>query len=794
MPVLQLYPAAQNPRSPESILPAPDGLRWKETASGRMETEWPADSRPETLRTFVEKAEEHGWSVAAETGRFPVLDMSCAACAMGVTSILEAMPGILRARVNYASATLSVRYLPAWVQPADMKLALQQAGYDLLIPEGGNMREKLSKEKAKRYISLINKAFVSGILSIPIVLLGMFFMHAPGASYWMWALSTPVIFWAGSGFFRRALKSRKPGMDALVALSTGVAYLFSVLFVLFPDFWKSRGLTPHVYFESAAVVITFLLLGKVLEEKARQRSSDAIRRLQDLRPEMAERMLENGELERISVDEVLEGDILRVKPGMSVPADGSVVSGTSRVDERMLTGEPHSRLKSTGDLVFAGTMNESGSFDMLAEKVGENTKLGRIIRLVEEAQGSQAPIQSLADKISAIFVPVVTGIALISWILWWTFGGADGFFEGLNAFVTVLVIACPCALGLATPTALIVGLGAGAVKGMLIRDARALETAARVDVVVMDKTGTLTEGKPEVLVTSEFSQEDLEAIYALEMRSEHPLAHAIIQFTGPAGEIVPSEFAAHTGRGISGSVNGSMYFIGSRRWMEELGLETNPALMNAGLIQEPEGRTVVWIGKEKQVLGWMAIGDRIREDAADCVKALHNNGIQIHMLTGDRAPVARAVANKLKIQHVKAGVLPEDKLSYIRELQAEGHKVAMVGDGINDGAALAAADLGLAMGKGSDIAMESADITLINNQLSGVSEAMRLSSQTLQTIRQNLFWAFIYNVTGIPIAAGLLQPITGFRMDPMYAGAAMALSSLSVLVNSLRLGWKLRRN
>lgn len=746
----------------------------------------------EQLRAMVSYGHDLGWTVAARSLKFQVLEMACAACAASVTSALLALPGVLKARLNYASATVVVSFLETWIEPEALRKAVQAAGYDLVIQSAGAAPGQMAQKQQEERKILGRKALVAGLLSIPLVVLGMGFMEEPWVPYLLWVLSTPIIGWAGQDFFIRAIRQAKHGqltMDTLVTLSTSLAYLFSVFNTLFPAYWHSRGVHPHVYFESAAVVLTFLLLGKWLEEKAKARTTDAIGKLISLRPPFALRKLEDGSLEETPLEEILPGDVLRVLPGQVIPIDGDVVLGESEVEEQLLTGEVMPVHKEKGHQVFAGTANLMGSLDVEVTKVGEETLLGKIIQLVEEAQGSKAPIQTMADRISSIFVPVVMGIGLFTWLVWWMLGGVHGFYEGLHAWVTILVVACPCALGLATPTALMVGMGLGAARGLLIRDAAALERAAKLQVVVLDKTGTLTEGKPKVMSTSSMDASTAVAVKSLESHSEHPLAQAVVQFFSQESVVPVTAFKAIPGMGIQGEINGLAWRIGTLDALLGPPDHWEAALAAEVRAEMEKGHTVFGILAGDTWKGWMALGDRIKPSALGAVQKLQNMGIAVHMLTGDRRLTAKAVADQVHIDHVKAEVLPEDKVAYIQALQAEGKVVAMVGDGMNDGAALARADVGMSMGKASEVALETAGITLTSNDLMGIPEVIALSKMTLKAIRQNLFWAFLYNVLSIPLAAGVLYPFFGFRMDPMWAGAAMALSSVSVVANSLRLNF-----
>jgi Cu2+-exporting ATPase len=635
----------------------------------------------------------------------------------------------------------------------------------------------------------------AALLSLPVVIIGMFFMNIRYANEIMWVLSTPVLLFFGKDFYVNAWKQakhRKANMDTLVALSTGVAYSFSVFNTLFPGFWHERGLHAHVYFEAAAVIIAFILLGKLLEEKARGNTSSALKKLIGLQPKTVTVIRENETHTQIPVEEVKKGDVILVKPGEKIAVDGKVTSGSSYVDESMLSGEPVPVLKQENEKVFAGTINQKGSFRFRAEKVGAETMLAQIIQMVQDAQGSKAPVQKLVDKIAGIFVPVVIAIAVLAFITWLILGGENGFTHGLLAMVTVLVIACPCALGLATPTAIMVGVGKGAEKGILIKDAESLELAKKVNAVVLDKTGTITEGKPEVagILWLENDNRTKQILFSIEKQSEHPLAEAVTNYFGEMATVTVDHFESITGKGAKANVEGKTYRVGNQNLLEENRIQIDGRLSEAAAKWSDESKTVIWLADENKALAVVAISDRIKETSAEAVHRLQKSGIKVYMVTGDNEATAKAIAAQAGIIHFKAGVLPEQKAAFVKQLQNEGKIVAMVGDGINDSTALAQANVGIAMGKGSDIAMDVAAMTIISSDLNKIPTAIKLSKQTVAAIRQNLFWAFIYNVIGIPVAAGILFPFNGFLLNPMIAGAAMALSSVSVVSNSLRLKWK----
>lgn len=725
------------------------------------------------------------------TQTFPVLDMSCAACATRVEKTLNRQPGVYHAQVNYAAATATVEYNPQECTPETLKDAIQNAGYDLVI-ETNAQKEKIAEDAhSRKYRQLKQRTIFSLMLSVPVAIIGMCFMDWTYANYVMWILSTPVVFWLGRDFYRNAwkqLKHRTSNMDTLVAVSTGIAYTFSLFNLFWPEFWLSRGIHPHVYFEAASVIISFILLGRLLEEKAKGNTSEAIKKLMGLQPATVTILTPEGQLKEIPVEQVQQGQRLVVKPGNRIAVDGTVYEGSSYVDESMLTGEPLPTEKIPGAKVYAGTINQKGSFSFIADKVESETVLAHIIRMVQDAQGSKAPVQQLVDRIAAIFVPTILSIAVLSFLVWIWLDSSNGFTHGLLAAVTVTIIACPCALGLATPTAIMVGIGKGAENGILIKDAESLETARKVNAIVLDKTGTLTEGHPTVTdISDPLLQSPLgDVLFTLESASEHPLAQAIVQHQ--TRQILPmEEFESLTGLGVRGKINGTYYYAGNRRLLETHHLTVSPALTEEAARLSQEAKTVIWLADSQQALGLVAIADRIKPTSREAVRQLQEMGISTYMLTGDNPETAQRIAAQCGITHFQAEVLPQQKAQFIKDLQKEGKIVAMVGDGINDSAALAQADLSIAMGKGSDIAMDVAKMTLISSDLNKITDAIRLSQATVRTIRENLFWAFIYNLIGIPLAAGILYPINGFLLNPMIAGAAMAMSSVSVVSNSLRL-------
>jgi Cu2+-exporting ATPase len=726
---------------------------------------------------------------------FPVLEMSCAACAVSVESILKSTEGVKDAAVNYANKTAMIEYDSKATNRTDLKNAVQAIGYDLVV-DAEDPEAVQEESQHKFYKQLKSRTTWSAALTIPVVIIGMFWMNLPYGNYISMILAAPVVFFFGRNFFANAWKQAKHGsanMDTLVALSTGIAFLFSAFNTFYPEFWHARGIHPHVYYEAAAVVITFISLGKLLEEKAKSNTSSAIKKLMGLQPKTVNIVID-GTVKEIAIASAKAGDQIMVRPGEKIPVDGVVTSGSSYVDESTITGEPLPVEKIAGQKVYAGTINQKGSFQFEALKIGSDTVLGQIIKMVQQAQGSKAPVQKLVDKIAGIFVPIVIGIAILTFITWMLAGGGNAFSHALLTSVTVLVIACPCALGLATPTAIMVGVGKGAENNILIKDAESLERAHQVNAIILDKTGTITEGKPVVtdFVWSDEeknNQQYKEILYTLESQSEHPLADAVVSKLKGQGifGININDFQSLTGRGVKALINGKNFYVGNRKLVDENHLNLSEMILTAASRFQSEAKTVVYFTDDKQVLAIIAIADKIKTTSKAAIKSLYEKGIDIYMVTGDNKQTARAVAEQVGLKKYKAETLPADKAAFIKLLQKDGKVVAMVGDGINDSHALAQADVSIAMGKGSDIAMDVAKMTLITSDLQAIPKALNLSTKTVRGIRQNLFWAFVYNVIGIPLAAGVLYPINGFLLDPMIAGAAMALSSVSVVANSLRL-------
>ncbi len=730
--------------------------------------------------------------------------MSCTACANSIQTTLGHLQGVESANVNFASERVIIKYDPEKVELEEMMKAVDHIGYKLVETDELTFEEEDAREKKKLRRMQFN-ALMSLSFSVPIVIIAMIFHDIPYANWIMLVLSLPVLGWFGKDFFIIAVKRARhfsSNMDTLVALGTGVAFLFSAFNTIFPEFLMSRGIHPHVYYEAAAVIIAFISLGRFLEEKAKTRTSASIKKLLNLGAKTAH-VIRNGVEKEVLISKVRIGDTMIIRPGEKIPTDGIVTEGSGYVDESMITGESVPVDKKKGDRVIGATLNMSGSLSASAEKIGSETVLSQIIKLVQEAQGSKAPVQKLADRVSGIFVPVVIGIAIITFLGWLVFPQlAAGSQQSAVPFafiaaITVLIVSCPCALGLATPTALMVGIGKAAEHGILIRDAVSLETACKLDAIVLDKTGTITKGKPEVTgeIWDNGSADKVivgQAVAAIESRSEHPFAKALTDhYKKENGHTVAVEaFQNISGKGVSAVVGTDSYDIGSKTFMLEKGRRFSPYLLDTDQELRKNPGSLIYVARNGEVILLLTVSDAVKPSSPAAVAKLKSMGIQLHMLTGDTASIASQVARQAGIEFFKAEVTPEGKAEYIRQLKSQGLKVGMVGDGINDSPALAMSDLGMAMGTGTDIAMESSHLTLVKGDLSKVATAISLSHATVNTIRQNLFWAFFYNLLMIPLAAGILYPFTGFLLNPMIAGAAMAFSSVSVVTNSLRLKGK----
>ncbi len=724
----------------------------------------------------------------------PIEGMECAACAVRIEKALGKQAGVRTASVNYATGEALVEYDAGAVGLDLLAAAVERTGYRVRPePPGG---AEAAEEQEDRYRATRRRTVVAALLSLPVVVLSMAHgaIDFPGMRGLMLALTTPVVAWAGAGFFAgawRALRHRAADMNTLVALGVGTAYGTSVVATLAPGLWARAGQRPEVYFEAAAVIVTLLLLGRLLEERAKGKTGAAIRRLVDLQPETA-RVVRDGQETDVPVAEVALGETVVVRPGERVPLDGTLVEGASAVDESMLTGEPLPVEKRPGDAVTGATVNRTGAFTFRVTRTGEGTTLAQIVRLVREAQGRKAPIQRLADTVAGVFVPVVLLVAVVTFVVWMLVGPEPRLGYALLTFVSVLIIACPCALGLATPTAIVVATGRAAEHGILFKGGDAVERVRDVEVVLLDKTGTLTEGSPrlaDVVPLAGWGEADLLALAAAaEARSEHPIGEAVAAEAEARGlALSPVEaFQSQTGLGVEATVGGRAVLIGNRDFLAEHGVEQG-ALdgIEGGLAAA--GKTVVRVAVEGEAAGVLAVADTVRPTSREAVAALRGLGVEVVMVTGDAEASAQAVAEAVGIERVEANVRPAGKAEVVRRYQREGKVVAHVGDGINDAPALAAADVGVALAAGTDVAVEASDVTLVRDDLLAVAAAFRLSNRTLRTIKQNLFFAFVYNVLGIPVAAGVLYPVFGLLLSPVIASAAMALSSVSVVTNSLRL-------
>ena len=711
----------------------------------------------------------------------PVLEMSCVVCAGNVERTVSGLDGVVSASVNFAANNITVDYDPKKISLQDMKAAVQAAGYDLVIDTADSARQEAERNA---YIALRNKLVVAWVLAVPVMALSMW-----GKAIWTeWAaavMATVLLAYSGMEFYTKAwkmAKAKSANMDTLVAMSTAVAWLFSMFLLIFPDFSESHGMGHYVYFDSATMIVAFVLTGRRLEERAKNSTTSAIRSLMDLQPPMAWLVGDDGTEKEVPTSQIQPGNTIRIRPGGRVPVDGIVVDGNSFVDESMLTGESVQVEKVQGCNVFAGTINGNGTMAVEATKNSDNTVLAQIVAMVREAQGSKAPVQRIADVISKYFTFVVISLAIITLVTWLAIGGNACLSHAIVCAVSVLVIACPCALGLATPTAITVGIGKAAENHILIKDASALEKACKVSAVVLDKTGTVTEGKPAVTgleISPDTTAGQLGVLLSAEKQSEHPLAADIVSYLEKEG-IAPAvldSFKSVAGKGLEMKANGCSYWAGNSRMAKE----------NGAVPESETNGTTVYFGTDSNLLATVTLIDRTKPTAHDAISRMKDMGLKVVMLTGDNETSADIAAKEAGIEEYVASVLPDDKDKYVQKLQADGHKVAMVGDGINDSQALARADVSIAMGSGTDIAMETAMMTFTTSDLRLIPESLRLSKRTMRIVKQNLFWAFIYNVIGIPVAAGALFPAFGITLDPMWASAAMALSSVTVVTNSLRL-------
>ena len=758
------------------------------------------------LGEFVATIHDLGYEAGMEKITLPIRGMSCASCVKKVENALNGLEGVVRASVNFATERATVQYLPGAVSVEDFRRAVKEAGYEILEVEGAKKEDIVDREKAAReagYRKLKGKFIAGLILVIPVFLLAywrmldlssLYNLNREVNFYLQLLFQTPIQFWVGWQFYSGAwktVKHRSADMNTLIAVGTSAAYFYSVLATFLPGLFEVQGLAAEVYFDTAGAIIVLILLGRLLEARAKGQTSEAIKRLIGLQAKTARVLREGQELD-IPVEEVAVGDVVVVRPGEKIPVDGIVKEGRSSLDESMVTGESIPVEKNPGDGVIGATINKMGSFKLEATKVGKDTMLAQIIKMVEEAQGSKPPIARLVDVIAAYFVPVVIGIAILTFIIWYAWGPDPALTYGLLNFVAVLIIACPCALGLATPTSIMVGTGKGAENGVLIRGGEALETAHKLTAVVMDKTGTLTKGQPSITDIVPFNgqreEEILRYAASAEKGSEHPLGEAIVNRAKEKNLslIEAKDFRAIAGHGIEATIDGVLVLMGNAKLMDERGISLQGFEEKAEELSQ-QGKTPMFVALNQNLAGIIAVADTLKENSQEAVKALQKMGIEVVMITGDNRRTAEAIGGQIGIDRVLAEVLPEGKANEVKKLQAEGKKVAMVGDGINDAPALAQADVGIAIGTGTDVAMESADITLISGDLRGVVTAIALSRATLRNIKQNLFWAFAYNSILIPVAAGVLFPFFGILLNPIYAAAAMGLSSVTVVSNALRL-------
>lgn len=760
---------------------------------------------------------------------YPVKGMSCASCSAHVGKALRSVEGVVEVNVNLPMNRATVKFDDAACTAQQLQQSVERMGFELIIDQTDDEEthifadEEVASEKnsanelnqttpntsnkkstSKKCVANHNEALKQMqrnawgalVIAIPLLVLGIIphlFAGQEVASCFLAAFS---LWKYGRLFYTPAWKLLKHGtsnMDTLVALSISVSFIYSFCNLFFPQWFISHGMQPHLYFDSVGVITAFILLGRMLEARAKHRTTNSIRKLMQLQPKQVVCVFPNGKEVTKHVNDVKTGDVLLARPGDRIAVDGEVITGASNVDESSLSGEPIPVEKNIGDKVMAGTINKNGTLHYRAKKRATDTLLAQIVRMVQEAQGSKVPVQALVDRIAAVFVPTIIGISLITLIAWILLDSANGLTHGLIAMVSVLVIACPCSLGLATPTAIIVGIGRGASSGILIKDATCLEVAEKINAVVLDKTGTITVGHPEVKAAwfeSDSESQWRNILLSLERQSEHPLAEAVCTFLKDETTCKVENFTALPGNGVSGCINGCTYYVGSLKWMQEKNIPLTATQHQFANNYTHQACSLVALTDGTKILALLALTDEVKSTSATAIKQLKALGIETYMLTGDNAQTAAVVASEVGIDHYVAHTLPADKANFVKQLQAEGKKVAMVGDGINDSAALAVADLSIAMGRGSDIAIDTAMLTLLTSDLLRLPQAIRLSARTVRTIRQNLFWAFFYNVVSVPIAAGVLYPICGFMLSPMIAGAAMALSSVSVVTNSLRSGLK----
>lgn len=738
-----------------------------------------------------------------KTEIFPVTGMMCAVCAGTVERVARSLPGVKSADVNLAANSVSITWNPSEIDPVKIADNLRSEGYDMIVAaDSAESVVRAEREEETRYRSQKIKTVVAWLLTLPVFSICMFHLHFPGENWILMALTLVVLVVCGGGFYIRGFRSlirRHPSMDTLVAISTAASFLYSLANTIWPEYWTERGLSPDVYYEGAAMIVAFVLTGKLLEARAKRATGNSIRALMALQPEEAVVIDPDGQSRTVKISRIRPQDIILLRPGDRVPVDGTVTEGVSSIDESMMTGEPIPVVKEKGSKVFAGTVNGNNELRIEATAVGASTELQRIIAAVREAQGSKAPVQRLVDRIAAWFVPVVLLISLLTFGIW-MLSTKGNFDMALLTAVSVLVIACPCALGLATPTAIMVGIGRAARNGILVRDAEALERINRINVLAIDKTGTLTVGSPEVTTFTLLHPVGTEtsgfyaALARLEEGSSHPLASAIRKFAlARTSSFNPSDIRLtnplhEIGLGLQARMpDGEVVWCGSNKLVEQMNASVTREISIQGEKAASEGDVVVFAGLGERTMLMLCISDAIRPDAAETVDRLKKMGVETVLITGDRQLTAERIAEEAGISRIYAETLPQQKAAVVKSIQESGKIVAMAGDGINDSAALASADISIAMGGGSDIAIDSSQVTIVGGKLSAIPQALRLSKATLKVIKENLFWAFIYNVIGIPIAAGALYPLGGILLTPMFASAAMAFSSVCVVLNSLRL-------
>ncbi len=753
------------------------------------------------LDRFISSIKELGYQAVTEIVTIPIIDLDVSRV-QELEKIVRTIDGVLKALINPTAGTIEIEYIPGQIGMRDIRRTIEKAGFRLPQQVEGRSALDIEKEaREKELAELRTKLITSAVLSV-LVMLGSFQdmlpipALVPNRTMWfiLFILATPVQFWAGRHFYQNAWASIKHGstnMNTLVVVGTSSAYGYSVVLTFFPKLLGHYGGHGGAYYDTATMIITLILFGKYLEARAKTRAGEAIKKLMGLQPRTARVIRENAERD-IPIEEVESGDLIVVRPGEKIPVDGIIRNGYSTIDESMLTGESLPVDKKRGDTVIGATINKTGTFTFEATKVGRDTMLSQIIRMVQEAQGSKAPIQRLADYISSIFVPTVITIGLVTFFTWYFFGPSETRFTfALLNFIAVLIIACPCAMGLATPTAIMVGTGKGAEHGILFKNAESLERAQKIDTVVLDKTGTLTRGEPRVTDVIRDGMSEKEILFyagSAEKGSEHPLGEAIVLAAAEKGITLEQadEFEALPGHGVRANLKGKDIMLGNERLMSDNKIEVNALRTEAEKLSS-HGKTPMFVAVDKRAVGIVAVADTLKEHSKEAVTGLKDLGLEVVMLTGDNKKTAQAIADELGIARVLAEVLPQDKMDMVKKLQAEGRVVAMVGDGVNDAPALTQADVGIAIGTGTDVAIEASDVTLIKDDLRVVADAMRLSRRTMQTIKMNLFWAFFYNVIGIPVAAGVLYPFFKILLNPMFASAAMAFSSVSVVSNSLRL-------